>query len=113
MLTAYPDCQISLSEASAMSMTTAANDDTVSYILQSTQYDDLKEVSDTIVNELTARDEITRVHSSLENDAPRRKVAVDPVKAAAEGLVPRCRWRDSELMLSGTEATTLEVDGEE
>ena len=112
VLTAYPDCQISLSEASAMSMMTS-NDDTVSYILQSTQYDDLKEVSDTIVNELTARDEITRVHSTLENSAPVIKISVDPVQAAAEGMVPVQVAATVNSMLSGTEATTLEVNGED
>mgnify|MGYP002225308282 CR=1 FL=1 len=85
--------------------------DQVSYILVSTQYDELKEVSDAIVEELQARPEVTHVHSSLENDAPLVKISVDPVKASAEGLAPAQVAGQVYAMLSGTEATTLNVNG--
>ena len=111
-LTAFPDCQITLSSATAMSMM-SSNTDTVSYILQSTQYDDLKDVSDKIVKELTARPEITRVHSTLENSAPVVKISVDPVKAAAEGMVPSQVAASVNAMLSGKDAVTLDIDGED
>lgn len=82
-------------------------------ILRSTQYDDLKAVSDRIVEELKARPDLTRVHSSLENAAPVVKIHVDPIQAVAEGLTPVQVAGSINQTLSGTTATTLEVDGNE
>ena len=89
------------------------SNDSFEVILQSTQYDDLKEVSDQIVRELVAREDVTKVHSSLENAAPLVKIDIDPVKAAAEGLAPVQVAGTINMMLSGKEATTLDVDGRE
>ena len=108
----WPDCSISLEKQSSLGSTMTMNQaDQVSYILVSTQYDELKEVSDAIVEELQARPEVTHVHSSLENDAPLVKISVDPVKASAEGLAPAQVAGQVYAMLSGTEATTLNVNG--
>ena len=82
-------------------------------ILHSADYDTVKDVSDRIVRELTDRPEVTKVHSSLENAAPRIKISLDPVQSAAEGLSPVQVAGMVNLMLEGTEATTLEVDGRE
>ena len=88
----WPDCSISLEKQSSLGSTMTMNQaDQVSYILVSTQYDELKEVSDAIVEELQARPEVTHVHSSLENDAPLVKISVDPVKASL--LSPGCSRR--------------------
>lgn len=55
-------------------------------ILQGTQYEELQEVSNRIVKELTGRDDVMNVHSSIENTAPVVAIRVDPVTSAAEGL---------------------------
>ncbi len=112
LLSTMDDCNITLEESSAMS---AMSVDNSSYelILRSTQYDDLKEVSDRIVEELKARPDLTRVHSSLENAAPVVKIHVDPIQAVAEGLTPVQVAGSINQTLSGTTATTLEVDGNE
>lgn len=108
----WPDCAISLEKQSSLGATMTMNQaDQVSYILVSTQYDELKAVSDSIVAELQARPEVTHVHSSLENDAPLVKISVDPVKTSAEGLAPAQVAGQVYAMLSGTEATTLNVNG--
>lgn len=112
VLTAIPDTNVTLSSQSAMSMMGGGNDG-VEYILQSTQYDELKEASDKIVQALKKRPEVTRIHSSLENSAPVIKIEVDPLKAAAEGLTPAQVGGTVNLMLSGKEATTLDVNGGE
>ncbi len=111
-LTSIPDCDITLSASSMMgSMMTIT--DGFEVILKSTQYDSLKEVSDSIVKQLTDRPEVTRIHSSLENAAPLIKINIDPIKASAEGLSPVQVAGMINTMLSGTEATTLEVNGNE
>lgn len=111
-LQGWPDCAISLEKQSSMGATMSMGaEDEASYILVSTQYEELKAVSDAVVEELQARPEITRVHSSLENDAPLVKISVDPVKASAEGLSPVQVASQVYTMLSGVEATTLNVDG--
>lgn len=111
-MNALADCNITMSESSTVSMMTGSND-SFEAILQSTQYDELKAASDAIVNELIARGDVTKVHSTLENAAPLVKIEVDPVKAAAEGLVPVQVAGVINNTLSGKEATTLEVDGRE
>ncbi len=112
VLTAIPNTNVSLESQSAMSMM-GGDEDGVEYILQSTQYDELKDASDAIVKGLKDRPEITRVHSTLENSAPVVKIEVDPLKASAEGLTPAQVGATVNMMLSGKEATTLDVDGGE
>lgn len=107
-----PDCDITLSASSMMGSMMTVNDG-FEVILESTQYDSLKEVSDSIVKQLTDRPEVTRVHSSLENAAPLVKINIDPIKASAEGLSPVQVAGMINTTLSGTEATTLDVDGNE
>ncbi|MEF9939079.1 MAG: efflux RND transporter permease subunit [Clostridium sp.] len=112
ILTAIPDTNITLSSQSAMSMMGGGTAG-VEYILQSTQYDKVKSASDRIVQNLKGRSEITKIHSTLENSAPVIKIAVDPVQAAAEGLSPAQIAGTVNMMISGKEAATLNVDGDE
>ena len=108
----WSDCSVSLeSQSSLGSGMSMGNAEDLEYILVSTQYDDLKKVSDEIVSELQKRPEATNIHSSLENSAPLVKINVDPVKAAAEGLSPTAVASQVYMMVSGTTATTLNVDG--
>ncbi|MCI8663334.1 MAG: efflux RND transporter permease subunit [Hungatella sp.] len=107
-----PDCDITLSASSMMGSMMTINDG-FEVILESTQYESLKQASDSIVRELTDRPEVTRVHSSLENAAPLVKINIDPIKASAEGLSPVQVAGMINMTLSGTEATTLDVNGNE
>ncbi len=107
-----PDCDITLSASSMMGSMMTVNDG-FEVILESTQYESLKQVSDSIVKQLTARPEVTRLHSSLENASPLLKINIDPIKAAAEGMSPVQVAGMINTMLSGTEATTLDVNGNE
>lgn len=102
---------ISVQANSSMSMMSSSGG--VEYILQSTQYDELKEASDQIANELLERSEVTKVHTTLENAAPVVKLDIDALKANAENITPMQIASTVNAMLSGTEATTLDVDGEE
>lgn len=98
---------------SSSSMASMSADDDLEYILESTQYDTLKEVSDQIADELTARSEVTKVHTTLENAAPVVKVKVDAIKAQAENITPIQVALAVGNMIDGIEATTLDVDGNE
>lgn len=82
-------------------------------ILSGTDYDKLKEISDRLVPELRQREDLTAVHSSMENAAPILKVRLDPIRSAAEGLSPILAAQNLNLLLSGTEAMTMKVDGED
>lgn len=104
-----PDCSITLKSTDSMSMMSSDSDFEV--ILQSAQLDALKNASDQMVDELSKRQELIKVHSDLENAAPVIKVRVDPIKAAAEGIVPANVGSILNGMLSGVEATTMEVSG--
>ena len=107
----WTDCVVSLSEQSSMGSLSMLAADEVEIILLSTDYEDLKNISDEIVEKLRAREDTAQVHSTMENDAPLVKVSVDPVKATAEGLAPAQVAGQIYMMLSGSEAMTLNVNG--
>ena len=107
----WPDCVVSLQEQSSMGSMSMLAADEIEIILLSTDYDQLKDISDEIVDKLRAREDTAQVHSSMENDAPLVKVYVDPVKATAEGLTPMQVAGQVYMMLSGTEAMTMNVRG--
>ena len=109
----WSDCSVSLESQNSMSSMSMNGAEDLEYILVSTQYDELKQASDQIVSELQKRSDATNIHSSLENSAPLVKINVDPVKAAAEGLTPTAVASQVYMMVSGTEATTLNVDGDD
>lgn len=102
---------ITVEANSSMTMMSGGSD--VEFILQSTQYDELKEASDEIVNELLMRPEVTKVSSTLENAAPVVKLNIDSVKANAENITPLQIAGTVSNMIDGVEATTLKVDGDE
>lgn len=106
------DCVITVDSTSMMS-SMEVETDYYSVNLASADYAALKEASDEIVAELQGRDDVTAVHSSLENSAPLIKAKVDTVAAAAEGLSPMQIAAQLNMMLSGTEAMTMTVDGQE
>ena len=81
--------------------------------LQSTNYDDLKAVSDDIAQKLSQRPELTKVHSSLENAASVVKVTVNPIKARAAGLSPAQIGGTLNSMLSGVTPTTMNINGDD
>ena len=108
----FADCNASAEAYSTMSAMTTSSD-SVDFILESTDYDELKAASNRIVEELQGRTDVTDVHSTLENSAPLVKINGDPIKAAAEGLSAAQIGATVNNMLSGVEATTLEVDGED
>lgn len=82
-------------------------------ILQGTQYDELLEASNRIVKELTGRDDVMNVHSSIENTAPVVAIRVDPIAAAAEGLSVSQIGSMVKQYLDGQEIATLDIDGQE
>lgn len=82
-------------------------------IIQGTQYDELQEVTDKIVKELIARDDVMNVHSSIENTAPVISVNVDAVTASAEGLTAAQIGSQIRNYLEGAEIAKLTIDGNE
>ncbi|MDD5831884.1 MAG: efflux RND transporter permease subunit [Clostridiales bacterium] len=105
------NCTVTVSASSSMSF--MGRNRGYSAIIQGTQYDELQEVTDTIVKELTARNDVMNVHSSIENTAPVVSVNVDSVTASAEGLTAQQIGSQIRNYLEGTELTTLTVDGNE
>ncbi len=106
-----PDCSITVESSSSVNMMSSSSDFEV--ILQSAQLDKLKKISDQMVNQLSGRTELIKVHSDLENAAPVIKISVDSIKAAAEGVAPIQVGAAINEMLSGVEATTMDRNGEE
>ena len=105
------NCTVTVEASTSMSMMGRSRG--YEAILKGTQYDELQEISNEIVNELIARDDVKNVHSSIENTAPVVAVKVDPVSASAEGLTAAQIGTMIKQMLDGEEVTTLKVDGQE
>lgn len=105
------NCTITVEASTSMSMMGRTRG--YEAILKGTQYDELQEVSNEIVSELIARDDVKNVHSSIENTAPVVAVKVDPVAASAEGLTAAQIGTMVKQMLDGEEVTTLKIDGQE
>lgn len=105
------NCTVTVEASTSMSMMGRSRG--YEAILKGTQYDELQEVSNEIVNELIARDDVKNVHSSIENTAPVVAVKVDSVSASAEGLTAAQIGTMIKQMLDGEEVTTLKVDGQE
>ena len=109
-LETIPNCNITVSANSTIGSMMGTSD-TYQVILQSTNYDSLKAVSDRILAALDARPEVTKVHSDLENAAPVVKVRVNPIKAKAAGLSAAQIGGTLNSMLSGVSPASLEIDG--
>lgn len=107
----WTDCVVSLSEQSSLGSMEMLASDEIEIILLSTDYDILKDVSDGIVEQLRAREDTAHIHSTLDNDAPLVKLSIDPVRATAEGISPAQAAGQVYMMLSGTEARTMNVNG--
>lgn len=105
------NCSIDVSASTSMSFMGRQRGYEV--ILQGTQYDELKEVSDKIVAEMTERTDVINIHSSIENNAPVVTIKVDPVMAKTYGMTASSIGKTIDQMLSGVTATTLKVDGED
>ena len=105
------NCSIDVSASTSMSFMGRQRGYEV--ILQGTQYDELKEVSDKIVAEMTGRTDVINIHSSIENNAPVVTIKVDPVMAKTYGMTASGIGKTINQMLSGVTATTLKVDGED
>ena len=103
-------CSISVERNSTMSAMTTGTDNFES-IIQGADYDKVKQAADDIVSELMERPEVTKVHSDVENAAPVATVTVDAIKAKAHGLTAASIGSSLNQMISGVEATELDVNG--
>lgn len=112
LMNQIPDCNITVESTSSVSQMGGGGSSDFEVIMQSAQLEQLKQSSDQLVSELSHRPEMIKVHSDLENAAPVIKVRVDPIKAAAEGVVPSSVGGMLNGMLSGVKATTMDVDGQ-
>lgn len=107
----YKDISVTLEQGSTSSASSMNGGDEIEIDLQSTDYDALKTVAGNLAGQLREREDVMRVHSSVENAAPVVKVDIDPVSAQAEGLTPAGIGSAIYSNLSGVKASTLRVNG--
>ena len=106
------DMSITMEQGSSTSSSLSSGNQ-ISINLEGTDYDELKSATDQLVEQLRAREDVMQVHSSVENAAPVVKVSIDPVMAQAEGLTPASIGSVIYSNLSGVNAATLRVNGED
>lgn len=108
----FTNCTITLSKGSTTGMSSLTSDN-IELVLQGTDYEELKNASEEFVTELRKREDISKIHTTLDNGAPTVKVKVDPVKANAEGMLPASIGSTLYTTLSGVETGDITVDGED
>ena len=106
------NCTISVSASGSMSMMSDRSN-SYSVLLQGADYSKVKEVTNKIVSELKGRDDVTRVHSSIENSSPVIAVDVDAIRAKANGLTASQIGNAVYSALSGSSPINITVDGED
>ena len=109
---AIPDASITMAKASSSGMSSMTSAD-IECDLQGAELDLVKGTADDIVEALQQEPYVTKVHSSMENGAPRIKVDVDPVKAQAEGLTPAGIAGGLYTSISGKEVMSFTVDAKD
>ena len=105
------NCTIEVSASSSMSFMGRSRG--YEAIIQGTQYDEVQEVTNKIVQELIGRSDVMNVHSSIENTAPVVSINVDPVTASAEGLTAQQIGSQVKYYLDGATIATLTINGNE
>lgn len=105
------DCNITVDVNSSMSMMSSFGEN-FETIIKGADYDEVKEVANEIVQELQEREEVINVHSDSENSAPVVEITVDAVKAKAVGMTAASIGGSLNNIISGIEATELDVDGD-
>lgn len=105
------NCNITVDVGGSMSMMSSFGE-SFETIVQGADYDEVKAASDAIVSDLMERDEVAKVHSDAENSSPVVEITVDAIRAKAVGLTASSIGSTINHMLSGIEATELDVDGD-
>lgn len=105
------NCSISVEVSGSMSMMSSFGE-SYETIIKGADYDQVVEVTNKIVAELMERQEVTQVHSDAENSSPVIEITVDAIKARAAGLKASDIGDTVYQMVSGMEATEIEVDGD-
>ena len=109
-LSSISNCNIMVDVSGSMSMMSSFGEN-FETIIKGADYDEVKEVANKIVKELMERPEVTNVHSDSENSAPVVEITVDAVKAKAVGLTAASIGSSLNHIISGIEATELDVNG--
>ncbi|MBS5282913.1 MAG: efflux RND transporter permease subunit [Clostridiales bacterium] len=109
----YKDMTLTIEQGSTTMSSSMTGGDQIEVDLQGTDYDLLKSESDALAAALRQRQDVYQVHTSIENAAPVVKVDIDPVSAQAEGLTPAGIGSVIYSNLSGVDAATLRVNGED
>lgn len=107
------DCTVTVENGSSTSSSSMSSTNTIEVDITSVDYDAVRAVAEDMVAQLKERPDVTQVHSSVENAAPVVKVEVDPIEAQAEGLTPASVGSVIYSTLSGVDAMTLNVAGED
>ena len=108
----YADCNVSVTNQSAMSSQLSEAKDSFSILLEGTDYDDMQETVEKIAAELAERPEVQRVHTDTENSSPVIEIQVDAIAAKANGLSAAMIGNAVYQTLSGTKAIEIEENGQ-
>ncbi|SFG45330.1 efflux RND transporter permease subunit [Oribacterium sp. WCC10] len=106
------NCDISVEMKSSMSMMSSSGDN-YEVMIQGADYDEVKEVVNEIVSDIETRDDIARVHSSIDNSSPVVEVTVDAIKAKSYGLTAGTIGSTLRSILTGSTVTSIPVNGED
>lgn len=104
------DCEIVI-KSSSTTMAMAGSTSDIEINLQGTRFDDVKSGALQIEEFLRSSPHVLTTQSTVSSQKPQAEIAIDPVKAAAKGLVPASVMGDIYTMLEGKKVATLQRDG--
>lgn len=110
-LSNFTDCNITVSNQSAMSSQMSVAKDTFSVLIEGVDYDKMVDVTNAITEELSQRKELQRIHTTLENSSPVIYITVDTIAARANGLTAAMIGNTVYQTVSGIKATELDEGG--
>ena len=108
------DCTIDLESYSTSAVRSFVMDDSekIEIYLESSDYRSLKEANDRVVKMLEQRKDVGNITTSLDNDAPKIKIELDPILAASEGFTPKAIGGLLYNTMSGIEVMEKTIEDE-
>ncbi len=105
------NCEITVEMTSETSVTSSSSD--INIAIQGMDFDELGVAAGMIEEYLESNPYLTSVVNSLASGTPQAEVVIDPVKAAAKGLVPAQVMGELYTIMEGADAFDMIADGRE
>jgi len=113
MLNYADGCEITVSSSSSMGMSGGNQGNSREFVFVGDNLDDLKEASDQVVEIMSHTSGVLSVEADLSETQTKAQISVDPMEADAMGFSAQFVAGEVYKTLSGLEAASLSIDGQD